>query len=237
KGLPKNFVTNFRQVDDCKASVDGKELLVSSSAGAIAVVSYPAGKTVFYAHVPNAHSIETLPDGLVVAASSTNVEGNKLMFFDRAQPDKVLTTLPLKAAHGVLYDPGRKVLWALEDDVLLELSVTRRGDDVEVNEELRYPLGVKGGHDLQMMHDGSKLIVSTSGRVMMFDIAKETFAPYAPLVGLKNVKSVSINPTTGQLAYTQADPKVWWTFTVRFMQPDATATLDSETYKVRWSER
>lgn len=238
KGLPEEFISNFQQIDDCKPSVDGKELLVSSSGGAVAVVSYPEGNTIFYAHVPNAHSIETLPEGIVVAASSTNSHGNKLMFFNRAQSDKVLETLPLEAAHGVVYDPKRKVLWALGDDVLLQLWVIPKPNDViTVHENYRYPLGVKGGHDLMLTHDESQLLLTTVGGVMTFDIAKETFAKYAPLAGLENVKSVAVNPKTGQLAYTQADPRIWWTYTVRFKNPDGAAALESLTYKLRWSQR
>lgn len=237
-GLPDNLVPHFENVDDCKPSADGKELLVSSSSGAIAVVAYPTGKTLFYAAVPNAHSIEALPDGVIAAASSTHPKGNRVLFFIRSAPDRPVASIPLEAAHGVVYDPVHKVLWALGDKYLLRLVVRRTGaTTVDVREDHRYPLGFNGGHDLSLSHDAAKLFITASPQVVVFDIAHETFGPYERLSGLKNVKSMSIDPVTGQLAYTQADPRVWWTYILHFQNPESAATLDAPTYKVRWAAR
>jgi hypothetical protein len=48
------------------------------------------------------------------------------------------------------------------------------------------------------------------------------------------IKSLSIQAESGQIAYTQADPGVWWTYTLRFLQPDAQIVLPAMIYKVRW---
>jgi hypothetical protein len=232
-GLPAPFVYKFAQVDDCKPSAEGKELLVSSSAGAVAVLGFPSGETRFYAAVPNAHSIALLPHGLVVAASSTHPEGNRLLLFYRMHSDHPIFTLPLEAAHGVVWDDRRNVLWALGDKELMRLAINPGNNGLILAK--KYPIEGAGGHDLVMAQDGGSLFVTTSGRALSFDIGKESFSLYQPFAGLSDVKSVSVNPTTGQIAYTQADPHVWWTYTVRFLNPQMTVPLESHTYKVRWS--
>ncbi len=237
-GLPDNLVLSFAAIDDCKPSLDGREMLVSSSKGAVAVIAYPSGNTLFYAAVPNAHSIETLPNRLVVAASSTNPKGDRLVFFDRDVPDKPMFEMPLVAAHGVTWDAKRNVLWALGDEALLKLHVARAGSSgVTVETEKRYPLPNRGGHDLLLAHDGSSLYITISPKVMTFNIDEEKFADFPKLAGLKGVKSIGFDPTTGRLAYTQAEPRVWWTYTVRFQEPNDTVTLERETFKIRWAAR
>jgi WD40 repeat protein len=230
--LPAKFLPKLSTVDDCKPSADGKEIMVSSSAGGVAIISYPQGEALFYASVPNAHSITSLPNGLIVAAASVQAEGNRLMLFDRERSDAPIFSLPLKGAHGVTWDDRRKVLWALGDEELLRLSVK---DSNKLLVEKRYAIEHKGGHDLVLAKDGRSLFVTTSSRPLVFDIETESFSIYQLVAGFEDVKSISFHPETGQLAYTKADPRVWWTYTVRFLNPAMDIPLESETYKVRWS--
>ncbi len=229
--LPNNVLPRYSNVDDCKSSPDGKEILVSSSDGAVAIVNHATSEVLFYAEVPNAHSIAALPQGLVVAAASTHADGNRLILFERAHSNAPIYSLPLEGAHGVVWDEQRKVLWALGDKELLRLTLK----DKTLVVEKRYALERAGGHDLVPAKDWRSLYVTASNGPLVFDIATETFSPYQTLAGLKNVKSVSFNPESGQLAYTMADPRVWWTYTVRFHNPDFSIPIESETYKVRWS--
>lgn len=241
KGVPAEFVAPLQQIDDCKASVDGKEMLVSSSKGAVAIVGYPAGDVRFWAAVPNAHSIELLPDGLVAAASSTHKYGNKLMIFDRKVPDKALWTMPAEAAHGVTWDARRGVLWALRHTELLKLAVRRDGDGVKVEVLKTYAWGGNGGHDLVLTPGGRELVCTTSSRVMMFDIETETFHVYPELVGLKDVKSVTFDRRDGTMAYTIADSTEHWWTTMVHLRPVGGKVMDVklpfEVYKVRWAVR
>jgi hypothetical protein len=60
--LPEVFSKRkFNSMDECKASSDGKSILIASSSGAIAKMDAQTQKIQFYAAVPNAHSIEYLP--------------------------------------------------------------------------------------------------------------------------------------------------------------------------------
>lgn len=233
RGIPSAFLPKLATVDDCKPSAEGKEILVSSSNGGVAIVSYPQGEALFYAAVPNAHSITALPHNLVVAASSVTKDGNRLILFKREHSDHPIFSLLLEGAHGVTWDDRRNVLWALGDKELLRLTLSNSNQELTV--EKRYEIEHAGGHDLVLSKDGRTLFVTTSSKALVFDIETEKFSLYQPLAGLQNVKSITFHPETGRMAYTLADPRVWWTYTVRFQNPSATIPLDAETYKVRWS--
>src|SRR5262249_54295850 len=111
--LPEPFRKLFGTTDDCRPTDGGKTVMISSSGGAVALVDRATGKALWYARVPNAHGIELLPEGRVVAASSVSNTGNRLMVFDRTVPDVLVAEVPLTSAHGVVWDEGRKRLWAL----------------------------------------------------------------------------------------------------------------------------
>ena len=50
------------------------------------------------------------------------------------------------------------------------------------------------------------------------------------------IKSITQHPTTGQIAYTQADHPNWWTKHIRFLNPEETCSVPGEEfYKVRWN--
>ena len=63
--------------------------------------------------VPSAHSLETLPRARIVVASSVNAKGNRLVLFDVARSNQPIWDTPLPSAHGVVWDEGRQILWAL----------------------------------------------------------------------------------------------------------------------------
>lgn len=147
KDLPEEFrLKKFNSVDDCKSVNKGKQILVSSSSGAVGILEKESGKAVFYAGVPNAHSVEILPGNLLVAAASTNKDGNKIMLFDIDNPDKPVFTDSLYSAHGLVWDEKRKSLFALGYDVLREYKPVLK-DSLALKNEWKIP-GM-GGHDLQ----------------------------------------------------------------------------------------
>ena len=125
--LPEDFrIRKFNSTDDCKAINRGKQILVSSSSGAIAVVNVRDKKVVFHAAVPNAHSIEVLPGNRIVAAASTHAQGNKIMIFDPALSMEPVFTDSLYSAHGVVWNEKRKRLYALGYDQLREYKIQKK---------------------------------------------------------------------------------------------------------------
>ena len=237
KGMPKRLVKSFSTIDECKPASGGAELLVTSSHDGVAIVSRQSGDTLFSASVKNAHSAILLPHNLIAVASSdaTDGTGDRLVFFDRRFSNVRLAELPFHAAHGLVWDDSRQVLWADGFDQLLNVRVTR--DDtgpVHVSLLKVYSLPESTGHDFRMSSDCSTLYVSTTHHAYQFLIAKETFTPYEPLANLTDVKSFSMDPRSGRLVYTVADPGGYWTSTLHFALPAGTAPLSTPIYKSRW---
>lgn len=237
KGLPVPMMRKFITTDDCKSVSQGKEVLITSSGDAVALVSYQTGETLFYATVKNAHSAELLPGGFVAVAASDNAsgDGDHIALFDRRQSDRALQSIPLTAAHGVVWDTRRNVLWALGETQLLRLRLKNDPGAPHLEIDKRIDLPGPIGHDLQIAKNCDVLWVTTTKAVFSVDPDKLSFVPFSPFRNLSGIKSLSIEEETGQIAYTQADPGVWWTYTLRFKAPDERITLESMIYKVRWS--
>ena len=237
RGMPEKLMRKFITTDDCKPVDAGRKLLITSSGDAVALVAYPSGDTLFSAVVKNAHSAELLPHGLVAVASSDSPDnaGDRLLLFMGDQSSKPIGFLPLEAAHGAVWDAKRNVLWALGGKTLLKIAVETTGPIPHFVVERAVDLPEPIGHDLQIAADGSMLYLATTKRVLQVDPDRMTFAPFGPFRGMSGVKSLSIDPQTGRIAFTEADPGVWWTYTLRFLDPPNSVKLSSMIYKVRWA--
>ena len=79
--------STFRTTDDCKPVDGGRRILISSSAGGVALVDRETRRASFQTQVTNAHSVEMLPGNrIAVAASvSTTSTGDRIVIFDARQ--------------------------------------------------------------------------------------------------------------------------------------------------------
>ena len=229
--LPEEFrLRKFNSVDDCKAIKGGKELVVSSSGGAVAVVELKTSKVLFYAAVPNAHSVEVLPGNLLVAAASTSRAGNKLMVFDLDDPQKILFTDSLYSAHGVVWIEKRNSLFALGYDVLREYKL-KKGGALVLEKDWKIP-GI-GGHDLQLSPDGKSLFITEHDGSWRFDLKTHGFSKIEGFPDTANIKSLGRN-ASGQFIFTVPEQS-WWTYHVSFYNPDRQFAFPSmKVYKARW---
>jgi len=236
-GLPTKMMRKFVTTDDCKTVSGGKEVLITSSGDAVALVSHETGATLFYAEVKNAHSADLLPEGLIAVASSNDPlkQGDRILLFDRRTSEAPVFELPLEAAHGVVWDRKRQVLWALGGASILKLRIDRSGPKPTLVTENKLSLPAREGHDLQLAADCSSLYITNTKAVFKLDPDRLEFSSFEPFRGRGEIKSLSIQPDTGQIAYTQADPGVWWTYTVHFIGPEYEISLPSMIYKVRWA--
>lgn len=231
KDLPEEYrQKKFNTVDDCKAVNKGKEILVSSSSGAVAVVETKTGAVDFYASVPNAHSVELLPGNFLASAASTADEGNRIMVFDLNDGSKPLFTDSLYSAHGLVWDDGRKSLFALGYDVLREYKLLS-GGHLRLKQHWKIP-GI-GGHDLQPTPDGKGLFVTEHEGAWKFDLATHRFNKIDGFPDTENVKSVGQNKSR-QYIFTVPEER-WWTFHVNFFNPERQfAFPEMKVYKARW---
>lgn len=234
KDLPEEYrLKKFNTVDDCKAVKNGKEILVSSSSGAVAILDRKSKKVLFYASVPNAHSIELLPNGFLAAAASTAKDGNKILLFKINTKGEVLFSDSLHSAHGLVWDKNRKGLFALGSDVLREYQfLTEPAPKLLLKNEWKLPH--KGGHDLQMGPKNNKLFLTIENAgAWEFDLSSHAFGKIKDFTDAKIIKSIGQN-ISGQYIFTIPEES-WWTYHVEFSNPDRIfAFPDMHVYKARW---
>ena len=234
--LPQEMRGTFKTTDDCKPLDGGAKVLITSSSGGCALVERPSGKVVWYAQVPNAHSLELLPHDRIVVASSVSPKGNRLVLFEIAHPNQPIWDTPLPSAHGVVWDDARQLLWALGLNELRCYELNDWGSEKpSLALKATYSLPDNNGHDLQPVPHSADLVVTTGGHVYLFDRDKHVFRPHPDLGDRTNVKCVSVNPDTGQTVFLQATES-WWTDTLSFLAPPGKTQLPKERlYKARWS--
>ena len=203
----------------------GQVMLAVCGGSYACMVSYPEGKLLWKTNVAanNPHSIELIPgEGVIAVASST---GNAIRFFDAAaQNASVYTEVPMTDAHGVLWDPTNKVLWALGRDVQTAYTVKKNADGkAEVSEvkEMRATVPTDYGHDLAPVYgNADRLWITTGAAVYQYD--KKTgkfYTDYAgsSLINRKNVKSIGNFPDGSViLTYPDGHFQTWNTQTISF---------------------
>ncbi|MGA5558610.1 DUF6528 family protein [Streptomyces lavendulocolor] len=222
-------------------------VLTVASFGFAAVVEYPSGRRYWGDALSpgtirdNPHSIELLPDGNVAVAGST---GGLVRLYaaSRGPADVPYATYPLKDAHGLQWDAGRRVLWALGGDRLVALRVGGTAARPALDEAFAVRLPTPHGHDLgQVAGDPDRLWVSSGSAVYQYVKSTGAFVrdyPGAAGISRARVKAVGDDPATGQVISTVPEPglgETWWTRTVAVHLPDGRYRLaDGGVYKARW---
>jgi hypothetical protein len=230
--IPKGFETKFNTLDDCKTY--GDEVLISASSGAIAIVGIKDRKIHFYADVPLAHSVEMLPGGLLAAAASTHVKGNRIFLFDIKKSNISIYSDTLYSAHGVVWDDARKSLFAIGYTVLREYKLNATKNGLVLKNEWKIP--GNGGHDLQMAPDKDHLFFTSETGNGEFDLKQSKFISMIGFAEIPNVKSIGQN-NAGQFIYTIPEES-WWTYHVKFASPQRIFNFpDLKVYKARWYQQ
>lgn len=244
-GIPAAARKTFSNPDECK--VLGNLIFMTASGGGFAAIDRATKRTVFYGFAGgNPHSIERLPDGRVVVASS---EGNRLTLFDvashpfepKAQPQKVYR---LNGAHGVFWDRERNCLWALGGHALERFAYDPAA--MALKREKAWYLkdaGLLSGHDLvpapgDAAHRRCLVATAHEGYVWFsIDARTEGFKDVVPV---RDVKSISFLPNEkGEVGQTlRLSPKVqWWTDTFSATGPSGPQRYhlkDARFYKARY---
>lgn len=236
--LPADMRAKFRTIAECKPADGGERILITASSNGAAVIERSTGKAAFYATVANAHSIETLPAGRVVVAASHSPAGagDRLVLFDIARPDREVFHTELSWAHGVVWDQGRELLWALGDTELRAYKLANwNTPEPSLAREASWPLPEKGGHDLAAVPGVAMLSLTTGRHCWLFDRERREFVPHPALAARAGVKCIHVNPATGQTVWVLSEGGNWWTDKLRFLDPERTVQLAGERiYKARW---
>lgn len=230
KDLPEEYRRRyFNSVDDVKAVRDGTQLLISSSSGGVVLWDLKDNRGLFYTYVPNAHSIELMPGGLIAVAASTHAKGNKLMIFDPEGKGEPVMTDDLHSAHGVVWHEKRQTLFALGFDVLREYKM--EGKTLTRLKEWKIP--GESGHELSLSSDARRFFITEHTGAWQFDLEKETFSKIEGFPDTENIKSLN-QASNGQYLYTVPEEQ-WWTHHVSLHSPvQRLAFPDMKVYKARW---
>jgi hypothetical protein len=235
--IPKDFRMKFRATDECKPYRGGR-ILITSSSGGVTLIDRDTRKCLFLAEARNAHSACLLPANSIAVASSTG--GDEIIFFDREdarQPAVPVEQIPLKGAHGVVWDARRDCLWALGEVELLCLFA-----DVDAESSKRWSVGARhalpnaGGHDLSLAEDGVNLLVTTTSKVLVFHRDESTFSPFEMITDSRKIKSIDAHSTTGKIVYHQASKTHWSSDMIRFVGSDPVKVEGARLYKIRWDD-
>ena len=235
--LPDDFKKLFNTTDECKPFDGGSRILITSSGGGVALVDRAHDNVLFYGRAANAHSADLLPGGRVAVAASHDQAGNgdRLIVFDLAKSNHEVLSDELPWGHGVVWDAQRQLLWALADK---DIRVYELSDWQTASPKLKrialIPLPEAGGHDFTVVNS-SQIALSTANRCWLFDRDTRTFRPHHDLGDKSKVKSISRHPTTGRLAYVQAEGENWWAERIHFLNPAGVLRIAGEHfYKARW---
>ena len=147
----------------------------------------------------NPHSVEILPDGHLIVASSTD---NDVRLYDAealaAGDEKHCQRLEFPNAHGVLWDPEYEVVWLWGTDQLGAYSLIEKDGKpwLAPMSGMRYTAPKSAAHDLCPVYGNKdQLFITCAKGIMIFDKQTEKFSfsypggsvgqkhPYAPGTG------------------------------------------------------
>ncbi len=184
----------------------------------------------------NPHALERIPEvGAFVAASSDG-------FLTVYGPTKVsdpstlakVQTVSLAGAHGVVWDPNNKLLWAAGNKVVQAYTVTGTYRNVRLKTSSKKVTLAGLGHDLQPDFSNSgRLLVSDSYGV--YSINKSTLAK-TTLHTTTRIKAY-VKMSTGEYFYVRGDnagSRDWGSPTVVFSQSADRTRSGAEFYKARY---
>ncbi|MBP3300979.1 MAG: hypothetical protein J6M34_05705 [Clostridia bacterium] len=219
------------------------------------IITYPGKQVKWSTKKPgnNPHSIEMLPSGNVVIACST---GGTLRLFDTTKTNDSYKEYKLTGAHGVLWDPANKLLWALGDNELISYTVTGSGSSEALVKKNTYKLPQTGGHDLAPDYFSKDhlylTVVNTvyrfhkpSGTFLMGFYGSSAIETYPDGNGnvtkARNVKGFGVNenngffycfPNFGKGTSWANDSKAeWCTDQIHFIRQTGARTYATEVYK------
>ena len=232
--IPADRLKRFNHIDETKVVNGGKQILVTSSTGGMALVDVATKQSVFTGYPGGStHSADLLPDGTIITASST---GNFLMVFTRKDGEKTAHKtfkLTFADAHGVVWDKLLGLVWAVGKEAVICCRYNFDYENPQLTIVESFPLKPNPywGHDLILLEKEHKLLM-TGRNMLEFDTMT---GQYKLFLKRKSVKSISIHPETGE-QLVQIPKENYWNDTVTLLNGDRKWTLpgNAKIYKARW---
>ena len=225
----------FNNISDAKLVYDGKYIITCASGGGVALIRIEDKKTLFYAFAGgNTHSIEILPDGNLVSASST---GDHLTVFkvDTLQfPENVYSKkIPIEFGHNVVWDRVNQLLWSAagNDLISFEYNFNCEAPDLILSE--RWSFSGNDAHDLFPVFEENALWLTNTTHIFKFDVVSRVFTLAEASIH-EHIKSVSSGPN-GFPTIIIKPKESWWTDEVLDFDGKSVFYENGlKIYKARW---
>lgn len=236
--VPRRLRLSFKTTVECTPVKNGELIFITSKEGGVALVERRTGKPRFATLVhARAYAGDLLPNDRAVVVGGTGKEGFIHLYdMNSDEPDKPVYQDDLLYAHGVYYDAKAKLVWAVGWSELRAYRLKDwDGDKPKLGLVESYDLPGESGHDLTPNPGTRELFVTMHDGVWLFDLETRKFRRHPTLGSYTHVKSISVHPETGRLAYVKAEEKTWWTREVKLWGlEDSVRFANKRVYKARW---
>jgi len=225
----------FEAMSDAKPLEKGKYILACASGGGVALIRVSDKKTMFYAYAGgNTHSVEQLPDGNIVSASST---GNFMSIFvtnGKDHPEKtVRKDFYLRDGHNLVWDKKKERLYTVSWDQLKIYRYNADKNNPLLTAVDSAGMPDSGAHDLYRVYDKNALWLSTHSAIFKVNMQDKTAEKVNTRFG-ENIKSVSSGPAGYPTIIIRPKEK-WWTDEVLDLEGNSIFKQEGlKIYKARW---
>lgn len=233
--IPSEHKRWFVNPSDVKSVYNGKYLIMSASEGAVALIRIADKKLMFYGNAgKNPHSVELLPDGNIVAASS---QDNRMVTFRTDTISGYGTPVgvyELCSGHNVVWDRKRCVLYATSCETLRSYEYNYDRQDprlLNMKELVRVTDG--GSHDLFPVYGKDELYWTTTNYIWKYDLVTGLLSKWKTIF---DIKSISDGPVDQGYQTIYLQPTISW-YSDRMINDLGKKVFQSngfQIYKGRW---
>jgi len=233
--IKKEHVKWFGNMSDAKPVKKGKYILACASGGGVALIRIADKKTIFYAYAGgNTHSIELLPDGNIVSASST---GNFMRIFICNKKSRSEETqhkdFSLHDGHNLVWDEKRQLLYTVSDNQFVRYRYNHNQKNPALIAVDSLTIPGYGAHDLSWSFDHRFLWLSTSDAIFKINIPGNSIEKAEGKI-TRNIKSISSKSNTSPTLVVQPKES-WWTDEVLDFNGNIIFKQEGlRIYKARW---
>ncbi|MBD5196847.1 MAG: hypothetical protein HDS89_05265 [Bacteroidales bacterium] len=210
-------------ISDCKIVNNGQKALITSTYGWCAMVDCATGELLFHStKTPNSHSADLLPDNLIAVANSdgTGEYNNSIQLYRADKSNELIAQYEFSRAHGVVWNDETQCLYVAgtrkigvyrlegiqtgSPSLVLECEVSAPRSDI---------------HDIARVNQGK---ITVAGKEpYIYDLSQKSFRNIPALKDRTSLKSMNMNPDTGEMWYTDmtdtADIRFWFTHDIRWL--------------------
>lgn len=205
-GVPTERQIWFSNPSEVKPVYNGKYILMTASGGAVALIRIADSKLMYYAQAgSNPHSAELLPDGNIVAVSSTDTKLRTFVTDTIKGFGKFHASYELPSAHNVVWDKKRNLLYTTQDRKLYSFTYNNDSNAPQLLDKtlvMELPNTESCGHDLFPVQDKeNSLWLTTNENIWQYNLETNKLEKIYPFYAVKSVSDskngiLMLYPTT-----------------------------------------